>query len=49
MTLKHMQIHREKTRKIIEQVIEAEQNYLYTTDQNYLTNNGAFFPVFINA
>jgi len=47
VTIKHMQEHREKTRKIVEQVIEAEQNFLYTTDQNYLMNNGAFFPVFI--
>jgi len=40
-----MQEHREKTRKVIEQIIEAEQSYLYTTDTNYLSNNGAFLPV----
>jgi hypothetical protein len=45
LTLQHMQGHREKTRKIVEQIIEAEENYLYTTDIDYLTNRGAFFPV----
>jgi len=44
-TIRIMQEHREKTRKIVEQIIEAEQSYLYTTDNNYLANNGAFLPV----
>jgi len=43
-TIRIMQEHREKTRKIVEQIIEAEQSYLYTTDNNYLANNGAFLP-----
>ena len=42
-----MQEHREKTRKIVEQLIEAEQNYLFTTDTDYLTNRGAFFAAVI--
>jgi len=42
--LKAMQGQREKTRKIVEQMIEAEQNYLYTTDRDYLTNRGTFLP-----
>lgn len=45
ITIKHLQEHREKTRKIVEQLIEAEENYLYTTDVNYLTNNTTFLPV----
>jgi dynamin 1-like protein len=38
-----MQEHRERTRKIVEQLIEAEQNYLFTTDTDYLTNRGGAF------
>jgi len=40
-----MQEHREKTRKVVEQVIEAESNFLYTTDTDYLTKRGAFVQV----
>jgi len=43
-TIKIMQEHRERTRKIVECIIDAEQSYLYTTDNNYLSNNGAFLP-----
>jgi len=42
--IKTLQSEREKTRKICEQLIEAEQSYLYTTDGDYLTNLAAFFP-----
>lgn len=45
IVIRNLQSLREKTRKIAEQLIEAEQNYLYTTDVDYLTNQGAFFPV----
>jgi hypothetical protein len=44
VTIKHMQHHREKTRKIVEQVIESECSYLYTTDLGYLTQRGGSFP-----
>jgi len=44
IVLTAMKEQREKTRKIVEQLIEAEQNYLYTCDLDYLTNRGAFFP-----
>lgn len=44
LIIRTLQNEREKTRKIVEQMIEAEQSYLYTTDTNYLTNLGAFFP-----
>jgi len=44
-TIKIMQEHREKTRKVVEQVIEAESSFLYTTDTDYLTKRGAFFQV----
>jgi GTP-binding protein EngB required for normal cell division len=43
IVLKAMQEHREKTRKIVEQVIDAESSFLYTTDTDYLTKRGAFF------
>jgi GTP-binding protein EngB required for normal cell division len=42
IVLKAMQEHREKTRRVVEQVIEAESNFLYTTDTDYLTKRGAF-------
>lgn len=45
LIIRTLQNEREKTRKVVEQIIEAEQSYLYTTDANYLTNLGAFFPV----
>jgi hypothetical protein len=45
LIIRTLQNEREKTRKVVEQIIEAEQSYLYTTDTNYLTNLGAFFPV----
>lgn len=48
ITIKYMQEHREKTRKIVEQLIEGEINYLYTTDKNYLSNNSSIFPVYLS-
>ena len=45
IVVKNLQAEREKTRKIVEQIIEAEQSYLFTTDSDYSTNLGAFFPV----
>lgn len=42
IVLKAMQEHREKTRKIVEQVIDAESSFLYTTDTDYLIKRGAF-------
>jgi GTP-binding protein EngB required for normal cell division len=44
IVIRNLQSEREKTRKIVEQVIEAEESYLFTTDIDYLTNLGAFFP-----
>jgi hypothetical protein len=43
--VRNLQLEREITRKTVEQLIEAEQNYLFTTDIDYLTNLSAFFPV----
>lgn len=43
IVLRAMQEHREKTRKVVEQVIDAESSFLYTTDTDYLTKRGAFF------
>jgi len=42
IVIKAMQVHREKARKVVEQAIEAECNYLYTTDRDYLVNGGSF-------
>lgn len=35
---------REKCRSIVESVIDAEQNYLFTNDYDYLTNRTDIVP-----
>ena len=39
-----LQDEREKTRALVESIIDAEQNYLFTNDQDYLTNRTDIVP-----
>jgi vacuolar protein sorting-associated protein 1 len=39
-----LQDEREKTRVLVEQLIDAEQNYLFTNDSDYLTNRTDIVP-----
>jgi len=41
---KVLQKERENTRKIVESIIEAEQQYLFTNDQDYLLNRTNLIP-----
>jgi len=36
---------KEKTRRIIENIIEAEQNYIFTNNAEYLTKRAGIIPV----
>ena len=36
---------KEKTKQLIEEIIESEQNYIFTNDLNYLVSNSSFIPV----
>ena len=44
-TVEYMQVYREKTREIVEQILEAEENFLYTTNVDYLKNRETFLLV----
>jgi hypothetical protein len=39
-----LQDEREKTRGIVESIIDAEQNYLFTNDYDYLQNRTDIVP-----
>jgi hypothetical protein len=39
-----LQEEREKTRALVESVIDAEQNYLFTNDSDYLTQRTDIVP-----
>jgi hypothetical protein len=39
-----LQDEREKTRVLVESIIDAEQNYLFTNDSDYLTNRTDIVP-----
>lgn len=39
-----LQDEREKTRVIVESIIDAEQNYLFTNDMDYLQNRTDIVP-----
>jgi hypothetical protein len=39
-----LQDEREKTRVIVESIIDAEQNYLFTNDSDYLTTRTDIVP-----
>jgi Dynamin central region len=39
-----LQDEREKTRALIESIIDSEQNYLFTNDSDYLTNRTDIVP-----
>jgi hypothetical protein len=39
-----LQDEREKTRAIVESIIDAEQNYLFTNDMDYLQNRTDIVP-----
>jgi len=39
-----LQDEREKTRNIVESIIDAEQNYLFTNDYDYLQNRTDIVP-----
>jgi len=39
-----LQEEREKTRVIVESLIDAEQNYLFTNDTDYLSNRTDIVP-----
>ena len=36
---------KEKTKQLVEEIIESEQNYIFTNDVNYLVSNSSFIPV----
>ena len=36
---------KEKTIQLVEEIIESEQNYIFTNDLNYLVSNSSFIPV----
>ena len=36
---------KEKTKQLVEEIIESEQNYIFTNDLNYLVSNSSFIPV----
>jgi len=36
---------KEKTKELVEQIIESEQNYIFTNDLSYLVQNASFIPV----
>jgi len=39
-----LQDEREKTRALVESIIDSEQNYLFTNDSDYLTNRTDIVP-----
>jgi hypothetical protein len=39
-----LQNERDKSREIVEAVIDSEQNYLFTNDMDYLTNRTDIVP-----
>ena len=39
-----LQDEREKTRGVVESIIDAEQNYLFTNDYDYLQNRTDIVP-----
>jgi len=39
-----LQDEREKTRSLVESIIDSEQNYLFTNDADYLTNRTDIVP-----
>lgn len=39
-----LQEEKERTRAIVESIIDAEQNYLFTNDADYLTNRTDIVP-----
>ena len=39
-----LQGEREKTRRIVEAIIDSEQNYLFTNDMDYLQNRTDIVP-----
>lgn len=39
-----LQAEREKTRAIVEAIIDSEQNYLFTNDMDYLQNRTDIVP-----
>lgn len=39
-----LQDEREKTRALLESIIDAEQNYLFTNDNDYLTTRTDIVP-----
>lgn len=45
MVCRYMDKEREKTRSLVESIIEAEQGYLFTNDVEYLTNRTTIIPV----
>jgi len=36
---------KDKTKQLIDEIIESEQNYIFTNDLNYLVSNSNFIPV----
>jgi hypothetical protein len=39
-----LQNEKEKSREIVEAIIDSEQNYLFTNDMDYLTNRTDIVP-----
>jgi hypothetical protein len=39
---------REKTKEVVENIIDAEQGYLFTNDYSYLLNRTSILPVIYN-
>jgi hypothetical protein len=42
--IKVLNVEREKTREIVEAIIDSEQNYLFTNDQDYKENRTDIVP-----
>lgn len=36
---------KDKTKQLVDEIIESEQNYIFTNDLNYLVSNSSFIPV----
>jgi GTP-binding protein EngB required for normal cell division len=40
-----LRLERDQTKELVEQIIESEQNYIFTNDLGYLVQNANFIPV----
>jgi GTP-binding protein EngB required for normal cell division len=48
MTGTLLRSERDSTKELVEQIIESEQNYIFTNDLGYLVQNASFIPVVEN-